>query len=589
VTFRRRSYPEVLETLLTSLSGGVAAEPHPFPPDGGATPPIRMPLLQAHVTDLVAVHGTRNGRSHRFRKGTDFVLAPDGQTLVWPEGADLPDPGTTVQISYYGERRTGPVTDIETGSVVRTLAESFALEVAGLYAQLEAVYTSAFIDTASGRALDNVVALLGLERVAGGRAVTSIELARAPGSRGVINIPAGTRVIDPAGDVEYEITEDVVLAPDQKTIRARARDLEPNDPVPADTLTVLPVPIAGIAAVSNPAPAAIVTADETDAELRARARSFLHGSERATLGALRHAIAWQGGGITADIEEDAAQPGRVRIRPHADSLPPVLEQRLRAAIEEARPAGVLVEMLEEVPPRRVDLSLRLTTSDTLLEQELRAVQDAVRSRVAAYFHKLPVREDGSLNRLVGQVMGVDGVLDVRITGAAVADDDVLDRDAGLFRLGGMPTVLGELSVADPHLATQLLVLVAHPAGEAIPDTAAIRTELAGAIAYLNERNAAERNGDPGEAARHVLSYGKLLRVLPLPGKPAASLQAFDDEVAGGGSPTLPDATSVLPYRASFVLRQAAGLSLRLSEAGQTYELTPFERLALASVVLEQEA
>jgi hypothetical protein len=588
VTFRRRSYPEVLETLLTSLSGGVAAEPHPFPPDGGATPPVRMPLLQANVTDVVAVHGTRNGRSHRFRKGIDFLLDGDRQTLVWPEGGELPDSGTTVQVSYYGERRPGPVTDIETGSVVRTLAESFALEVAGLYAQLEAVYASAFIATASGRSLDNVVALLGIERVAGGRAATQVEFTRAPGARGAISIPAGTRVLDPSGDVEYETTEAVTLAPEQKSIWVRARDLEPNDPVPADTLTVLPVPIAGIAKVTNPAPAAIVTQSESDEELRTRARNFLHGSERATVGALGQAIAWQGGGITADIEEDRAQPGRVRIRPHADALPAELQQRLLAAIEDARPAGVRVDLLDEGGPERVDLALRLTSSDTLLEQELRAAHDAVRARVVEYFAKLPVREDGSVNRLVGLVMGVDGVQDVRIVDATVGGESVLDREAGLFRLGGVPTVLGELRIADPNLATQLLVLVTYPSGEAVPDAAAARAAVGTALSYVNEQNAGEAPADAGEAARRVLSYGKLLHVLPLPGRAGGSLEDFDDGVAEGLSPALPAASDVLPYRVSFLLTQASGLSVRLSQSGHAYALTPFERVGLAGVELQRE-
>lgn len=53
---------------------------------------------------------------------------------------------------------------------------------------------------------------------------------------------------------------------------------------------MLAVPIAGVAAVTNPAPTSLSARDETDAELRTRAKNFLHGSERATLGALRQAI-----------------------------------------------------------------------------------------------------------------------------------------------------------------------------------------------------------------------------------------------------------------------------------------------------------
>jgi len=590
VSVRRRAYPEVLETLLTSLTGGVAAETHPFPPAGAeATPPVTMPLLDTNATHLVAVYGTRNGRSHRFRKGSDVDLDPDGGALVWPAGAELPDVGTTVQVSYYVEGRTSVVSDIETGSVVRTLAEAVALEIAGLYAQLDAVYESAFIETASGRALEHVVALLGIERVEGGRGVTKVEFNRAAGSRGAISIPAGTRVMDPAGTVEYETLDSVTLSPEARTIRVEARDVESNAPVPADTLSVLPVPIAGIARVTNPAPARVATTAETDAELRARAKSFLHGSERATLGALRHAIAWHGGGMTADIEEDPDLPGRVAIRPHVEALSPAMEQRLLAAIEEARPAGVLVRLLDERPPGRIDLSLRLSTTDTLLEEEVRGAHDEVRRAVGRYFEKLPAREDGSTSRLVGAIMAVDGVEDVRLLDVVMDGVSVLDGGAGILRLGGAPTVLGELRIADTNVPTRVLLLVTHPVGTEAPAVADMRSALDAAIAYLNDRNAREVEAGAADEARRALSYGRLLHALPLPGKPAGSLAAFDAAASAGGAPDLPDASSIQPYRASFVLTQSTGMSVWLAEAGQAYELVPYERLSLAGVDLEPEA
>ena len=58
------------------------------------------------------------------------------------------------------------------------------------------------------------------------------------------------------------------MAPNQNTVTVTANDLEPaNDPVEANVLTVLPVPIAGVSAVTNPGPASRATADETDAAL----------------------------------------------------------------------------------------------------------------------------------------------------------------------------------------------------------------------------------------------------------------------------------------------------------------------------------
>ena len=320
MSLRRRTYPEVLENLLTAITGGVAAESHPFPPPGSAGPPHSSPLEQPPATALVSAWGARDGRPHAFRNGVDFVLSDDGTAIVWPaEGAEYPDPGTLVQVSYRPEGARSALTDVNVGSVARTLLETTAYEMARLYAMLEAVYDAAFVDTATGSSLDNVVALLGIERVRGGLPTGEVELSRAPGSPGEITVPAGTRVATADGRVEYETTATATMSPAQAAIRVAVRDLDPNDPLPADSLTLLPKPIAGIAGARNPAPTSIAAQDETDAELRTRAKSFLHGSERATRGALEHAI--RGEGITADIDESSARARRRSPRTPTSSRP----------------------------------------------------------------------------------------------------------------------------------------------------------------------------------------------------------------------------------------------------------------------------
>lgn len=587
MSFRRRAFPEVLDSLLTSITEGVAAESHPFPPDDAAGPPYQHSLQQPPVSDVVSVYGSRDGQPHLFRKNVDYELLEDQQTLEWPEGAQYPDPATLVQINYYPVSDGPTLTDIVTGSVVRTLAESVSLEVARLYAQLEVVYQSGFVDTATGSALDNVVALLGMERVQGGRPAGEVEFTRSPGSRGTINVPAGTRIATPDGNVEYETTESVTLAEGQSNIRVVARDLEANDPLPADALTVLPVPIAGIVGVTNPAPTAVTTQDEIDAELRTRAKNFLHGSERATLGALRGAIDRQG--ITADVVEVEEAPGYIEITPHAESLPPELQQRLLTAIEESRPAGVLVTLKGIQPPRKVNLELRITTVSGLLEQDLRAAQRAARDKIEDYFARLPVREAGSVNRIVGLVLSVPEIEDVLILDATLDDTDetVLDRETGQLNIGGFPAVLGELRIANPSLPTLLNVIVSYPEDDTPPDSPAIQAALTETLAYLNVLNA----GEQVEEAKRALSYGKLLRVVPLPGKPGESLEAYDDAVASGGAvPALPDESAIGAYQVQFVFTQESGLSRILSQASDdAYTLTPLERLSLSGVEVRPEA
>lgn len=585
MTFRRRNYPEVLDSLLTGITKGVAAEEHAFPPATGG-PPFQHILEQAPVGDIISVYGSRDGATFLFRKGADYKLLPDSKTLAWQKGAQLPDAGTLIQVNYYPKAAQPVLTDIQTGSVVRTLAESVGLEIARLYAQLEAVYQAGFVDTASGGALDKVVALLGIDRVAGGHAAGEVEFTRAPNARGAITIPAGTRVITEDGNIEYETTAVVELAPGQNTARVVARDLESNDPLPAAALIVLPVPIAGILSVTNPAPTAIATQDESDSELRTRAKNFLHGSERGTLGAIKAAIARQR--ITADVEEPPATPGVVEITPHVESLPPELYQRLLTAVEDARPAGVRIVWKGVQPPVKVNLTLRLTTTTGLLEQDLRAAQRTVREKIADYFARLPAREPGSINRLVGLVLSVPGVEDVRLLAATWNNppQDVLDLSNGLLHIEGAPTQLGELQIADPNLPTRLDVVATYPASATPPDLPKIKGELTNTLAYLNDANAS----DATPATTRTLSFGKLLFAITLPEKPAASLAAYDQAVnTGGAVPTLPDATTVQPYQLQFVFTTQSGASRILTQAADVYTLTAFERLTLADVTVAQEA
>jgi hypothetical protein len=537
-------------------------------------------LQQPPVGDVISIYGSRDGEPHLFRKNTDYKLLSDKRTLAWQDGAELPDPGTLILVNYYPASVQPAVTDLHVGSVVRTLAEAVALEMARLYAQLEVVYDSGFIDTATGSALDNVVSLLGIERVAGGRPAGEVEFTRAQNSTGTITIPAGTRIITADGNVEYETVETVTLLAGQNTIRVVARDLEANDPLPADMLTVLPVPIAGITSVTNPAPTAIDVQDESDAELRTRAKNFLHGSERATLGAIKGAITRQG--VTAEVVEFDDKPGEIEITLHAETLPPELAQRIKTAIYDSKPAGVIVREQPPVAPAKVDLDVRLITAPGLLETDYRAAQHGVQDKIADYFARLPAKSAGSINKLVGLALSTPGVEDVKILSAKVGITNVLNVSAGTLDIEGAPTVLGTLRISDPNLPTLLMVTIRFPEDQLPPDQTAIQTALTNAVSALNTLNASELpEGAPdSEVQKRIVSFKKLLHVTPLPGKAAGTLDDFNPSTAPDSAP---------PYNLTYTLTLESGLSIILTTGSPDYTLTPFERLSLSGVEVQAEA
>jgi len=576
MSFRRKTYPEVAESLLNRLLGGVSGEAHPYPPAKATREPYRHALERPPVDRITAVWGARNGETFRFAPDADYVLSADGAELEWKAGGARPDEGTAFEIHYLPRQREMRVNDLYPGSVVRTLMEAVALETAGLYAQMETVYRAGFLETASGGALDHVVGLLGIRRVRAGRNSGELRFTRARNTAGEITIPAGTRVATADGAIEYETTTDLTLVDGQPAAKVAARDLvADNDGLPPDSLVLMVRPIAGIESVTNPGATARLDRDENDDELRSRARRFLAGSARGTRSALESAIAAEG--LRAEIEEPS--PGLVRVT--LQGVPgPDQFARIRKAVDQVRPAGVKVDILTGEAPLKIDLDLHLVSATGLPETRLRALQDEIRSRYADYFARLPLAADGSLSRLAGLAIGVDGVEDVRIRTATADGTPVLDVAGGLLTLGGKTAELGELRIVDPALATGLTLAVRYPRGEPIPDQAKLAAAVEAAIAVLNQF---AEQGLPADDAKRVLGWGRLTRLLPLPhaGWTSASLEAQLGGAAGAS------AGDVGKYTVQWVFTRPNALSQVLESAdAPSFALATGERLSLAGVSVE---
>ncbi len=576
MSFRRKTYPEIADHLLNRLLGGVSGEPHAYPPPG-AREPFSHVLLNAPAAEITSVYGLFNGRSHQFLKTADYLLSRDGTTLVWKESGQRPDAGSVLEVNYLPTRRETHMNDLYPGSVVRTLMESVALETASMYAQMETVYRSGFIDTAEGGALDHVVSILGIHRVTAGRNRTEIEFTRTSSAKGEITIPSGTRILTENGEIGYETVAELVLSDGQPSGRVTARDLlETNNGLPGLSLNLLARPIAGIDSVTNPSSSTRLDRDETDDELRTRAKSFLTASERGTKGAIETAVTRQG--LLADIDE--SQPGLIKIMIHDNQLANDQKQRLESAVHEVRPAGVGVAFIYGPQPQTVDLEIRLSTVAGLQTPELKGIQQSVRDSIGDYFTKLDTSAPGSISKLIGISMRVDGVDDVTVVSAHVDGTDVLDPIKGKLNIAGQPTQLGNLSVVDPAIATLLTLVVRYPNSETLPDQPALHAALQETVSYLNDLS----TQSDIDTQRRTLPWGKLALATPLPDVTAVPLGIYDNNP---GAHTLSDTGSLAPYDLKFVFTRPTGVSQVIdSDTSAPLILADFERLSLTKVAVD---
>ena len=455
MTYAAEPYAQFVEDLLTALTGGTIRERFTFLDDAM---PFRLAPPGAIVPSSLVVSGIVDGEYMRFVRDRDYVLSADA-SIEWnasPDGtpapdAAWPDEGTVFYVNYDHLGFPGPaprLNDRNPGSVTRLLAESFAREFAVLSIQLEAVYESAFIETASGRDLDQLVTLVGIERRRRAFASGSVIFSRSSPSPGDVDIKAGTRLSTsqpPA--VSFETTEDRTLRRGDLTVEVPISAFEsgPAGVVPARAITVIHRPILGIDAVTNPQGTQLAGEDETDVALRSRAGRALEGAGRATRGAMLSALSGLPGLRDKDVridEDHLSRPGLVIVNVAAP-LGSSDAARAVSLLEESRPAGIRVfhnidappPLIPAVPPNVVDdagdgtagdpevdglylavkvRALVLPASPSLAGADRDALQTEAREAVHAFVEDAGIGETLVYNRLVAQLMTIEGVLDVAI-------------------------------------------------------------------------------------------------------------------------------------------------------------------------------
>lgn len=359
MSFVAEPYAEVVDNLLTALTGGVIYEEYIFNPGITAYALAHPPA----EVDTVKVSGSLDREYHVFIPDQDFEKTPGEIIWLEEEGANRPDKGTRFYINYYPSAGhfQAMLTDRNVGSVTRLMAESFAREFALLSKRLQQVYLSGFVGTAEGRSLDRVVAILGIDRKTAQYAVGNAAFIRDTPSPADIFIPQGFELsteAPPEGQelpVIFETTAQRVLRKGQLSIIVPVRAAVKGEPglVDANLITLMNRPLLGIDWITNPDQTTFGTEPETDAQLRLRAKAQLERAGKTTIRALKYALlalrVQSGGKISQikendiKIEEDFSRgPGLVRILLDADENNTDLVREVNRAIYETRAAGIAV-------------------------------------------------------------------------------------------------------------------------------------------------------------------------------------------------------------------------------------------------------
>ncbi len=154
--FEKKEYRQIAKEILSQITGGTVSETLRFDKNNRV-----YKLHNVPITRIDAVNGTFEGAAKLFEKGIDYRLTADA--IEWVSKTANPDDSTLFTVNYLFSINSG-ITDVNAGSVTRTIVEAISREIEYLYLEMEQAYFAGFLDTATGKALDLVVSILGIKR-----------------------------------------------------------------------------------------------------------------------------------------------------------------------------------------------------------------------------------------------------------------------------------------------------------------------------------------------------------------------------------------------------------------------------------------
>ncbi len=505
MSFVVRRYPDIVQDVLTTLTKGVSAEHHQVAAYDPDARPVIIPDVMFTARPARRVSVVRGWSMPQPGAEPVEVLFSLNEYELIPTATDpdvydgirfrplakrKPAPGSTLTVNYY-PRSTDhtPITDLNVGSVARTIVEAMSRELAGLYVQLGIAYDSAFVDTATGASLDQVVALLDRQRFRAGHAVGTVTFNRRASATGSISIPAGTLVTDVADKVRYVTSERFDMQAGESVAKVRVQGaLRSTRAVEAGELAVVQRAIAGIESVTNEAATVLSTADESDEALRARTRDALIAANKGTLEAMQHgllalpdvtsvSIVEMPNGVAGEIAVS------VQLREQSSELPGTVTQR----IEELRPAGIKVIQQQAAVTKLAALVSLVLAGSSRTDPEIEDIKRGVKAKLVAYVRDRPVGQLVRSKPVVAALLGDQRIADLTLgigpVGQPAADGtDFQPGEGAGVALDDKDIGFGPLTYADPLAPAGPLVRVelrasigATPVGGTSLDD--IRTQL----------------------------------------------------------------------------------------------------------------
>lgn len=372
------AYKDIIDALEDRVRNGVEQPDRVQFTYKGTVSTYELPRQAYAITRVTGVVGgpSERGRFFEFTPGQDFRFS--NNRIIWLDGEAQPREGSRFEVEYTYRERPAGLTDFNPGSVVGTLVRAVAREMKLIYDQMDEAYRRAFIDEATGAALDNVVALLGVTRNPPLSAKGEVTFFLRGATDTPVVIPADTRVADESGRT-FRTVEAGVILQEQDEFRVQSDGVLRVTDLIAELVGIWPREV-------DPDP---------DLKLNTKDPPFTEEDERA---------------IT--LADGVRSEGQLRVRYRPKSVTVPIE-----AVQPGPEGNVNAEtiVIMPTPPRGVDgvVNEEPVTGGVLPEPD-----DQLRERAK---HALEQAGNATLNAIRFGVLDVDGVEGVEIIDHSVDD------------------------------------------------------------------------------------------------------------------------------------------------------------------------
>jgi len=411
-----RSFQAVIEALEERIRTGVE---QPAEIDIIFREGVASYGLPPEAEAVTRVSGLVRGRFYPFQRGEEF--RHEGARLVFvgaldpASGRAVPEVNSRFTVEYTYRERPAGLTDFNPGSVIGTLVRAVARELTLIYDQMDEAYRRSFIDIAEGPALDNVVALLGVERNPAQPARGAVTFFTTKAPRDTVFIRAETRVTDEGGRAFLTAADGIIAS-----VPADAPERAPTEPD-------LPVLAGGLVRAPERVDRVIAVWDRADPEpTSANSYPTAPVSEEQPFGADERTVRIEpraGGGLPAAV--------RLRYVPRSVTVP------VRALEPgSAGNVGARTIVVMPTPPRGVDGVVNAEPLSGGLDPE-----NDLQLRQRAKF-ALERAGNATLNALRYAVLDVDGVTAVDVLDHSV-DERIPLGEVQVRYAGGDPDAVRE--------------------------------------------------------------------------------------------------------------------------------------------------